>query len=68
MKILLNITRGILIVLLFADLLFWLIAHGIGHIIPDKTNYSILAIALLLIVLILIITWSIRKITAKLAK
>jgi hypothetical protein len=57
--------RIILILLLLADLLVWIAAQGSGHIIPAKTNYSLLIVAAILLVLTVVETRMIGPLKSK---
>ncbi|MBB6239848.1 hypothetical protein HDC90_004510 [Pedobacter sp. AK013] len=55
MKVVFLIVKSIVILLLIIDLLFWMMAHASGHIIPSKTNWAFgLSSGGLILVLILL--------------
>lgn len=61
MKILIWGLRRIFVVLLGLDFLFWVMAQASGHRIPYQTNLSIGVTAAILILLILALSFYLRK-------
>lgn len=62
MKKFLIFLKVILILLIILDLLFWLLAHGSGHLIPVQTDIGIGITAGVLIILLIAISVYKKKI------
>lgn len=62
MKTFIVILKVIVIVILCADLFFWVAAHASGHKIPSKTDWSFALSALFFILVILLLSFWGRKI------
>ena len=60
MRVLIVVLKVLVIIALCADLLVWLAAHGSGHKIPSKTDWSF-GITGILLLIVLIILFSIGR-------
>lgn len=61
MKTLILILKIILSVLLVLDIFIWIIAHGSGHTIPNRTDWSFALTALILLGLLFIVNFADRR-------
>jgi uncharacterized membrane protein YphA (DoxX/SURF4 family) len=61
MKTAIFFTKILVIILLILNVFFWLLAHGSGHKIPSKTDWSFGISSLILLGLAFLLNFTLRK-------